>query len=449
MTRVPFLERLGLHRPELRAWAMYDWANSAFWATVILIFPIYFIRVASPGVPVATATTRYATATTIAMTIVALLSPVLGAIADFAGIKKKMLAIFIAIGVASTAGMYFIGPGEWRLAAVLYVLGNIGVSGAQAFYDSLLPHVAREEEVDRVSSAGYALGYLGSGMLMAVNLLMIQKPHLFGLADPESAMRYSFLSVAVWWLVFSIPLFWKVPEPPRRLEADESAHQNPLVVGFTRLGETLRELRRYRPAFLLLVAFLLYNDGINTIIRMASPYGTELGLSQGVLIGSLLIVQFVGIPFSFLFGNLAARIGAKRGIVLGLSVYIVITIAAYFMKTALHYFLLCMAVGMVMGGTQALSRSLFSTMIPRHKSSEFFGFFGVFDKFAGILGPALFGAVIAATGSGREAILTLVVFFVLGLALLAKVDVEAGQRGAREAEAGAGLREAGASRSSA
>ena len=449
MARVPLLERLGLHRPELRAWAMYDWANSAFWATVILIFPIYFIRVASPGVPVATATTRYATATTIAMTIVALLSPVLGAIADFAGIKKKMLAIFIAIGVASTAGMYFIGPGEWRLAAVLYVLGNIGVSGAQAFYDSLLPHVAREEEVDRVSSAGYALGYLGSGMLMAVNLLMIQKPHLFGLADPESAMRYSFLSVAVWWLVFSIPLFWKVPEPPRRLEADESARQNPLVVGFTRLGETLRELRRYRPAFLLLVAFLLYNDGINTIIRMASPYGTELGLSQGVLIGSLLIVQFVGIPFSFLFGNLAARIGAKRGIVLGLSVYIVITIAAYFMKTALHYFLLCMAVGMVMGGTQALSRSLFSTMIPRHKSSEFFGFFGVFDKFAGILGPALFGAVIAATGSGREAILTLVVFFVLGLALLAKVDVEAGQRVAREAEAGAGLREAGASRSSA
>ena len=435
MARIPLLERLGLHRPELRAWAMYDWANSAFWATVILIFPIYFIRVASPGVPVAVATTRYATATTIAMTIVAILSPVLGAIADFAGVKKKMLGAFIAIGVASTAGMYFIGPGEWRLAAVLYVLGNIGVSGAQAFYDSLLPHVAREEEVDRVSSAGYALGYLGSGMLMAVNLLMIQKPHLFGLADAESAMRYSFLSVAVWWLVFSIPLFLKVPEPPRRLEADESARQNPLVVGFVRLGETLRELRRYRSAFLLLIAFLIYNDGINTIIRMASPYGTELGLSQGVLIGSLLAVQFVGIPFSFLFGNLAARIGAKRGILLGLFVYVGITVAAYFMKTAVHYFLLCMAVGMVMGGTQALSRSLFSTMIPRHKSSEFFGFFGVFDKFAGILGPALFGAVIAATGSGREAILTLVVFFVLGIVILAKVDVEGGQRGAREAEA--------------
>jgi len=449
MARVPLLERLGLHRPELRAWAMYDWANSAFWATVVLIFPIYFIRVASPGVPVAVATTRYATATTIAMTIVAVISPALGAIADFAGFKKKMLGAFLAAGVAATAGMYFIGPGEWRLAAVLYVLGNIGVSGAQAFYDSLLPHVAREEEVDRVSSAGYALGYLGSGLLMAVNLLMIQKPHLFGIADGETAMRYSFLSVAVWWLVFSIPLFRTVPEPPRRLEADESDRQNPLVVGFTRLGETLRELRRYRQAFLLLVAFLVYNDGINTIIRMASAYGTELGISQGALIGSLLIVQFVGIPFSFLFGILAGKIGAKRGILLALVAYVGITVAAFYMKTAVHYFLICMAVGMVMGGAQALSRSLFSTMIPRYKSSEFFGFFGVFDKFAGILGPAAFGAVIAATGSGRKAIVTLVVFFVLGALILARVDVDEGQRAAREAEAAAGLREAGASRSSA
>jgi UMF1 family MFS transporter len=447
MAQVPLLERLGLHRPELRAWAMYDWANSAFWATIILIFPIHFITVASVGDPVPVATTRLATATTIAMSIIAVISPVLGAIADFAGIKKKLLGAFLALGVAATAVMYFIGPGAWPLAAVLFILGNIGVSGSQAFYDSLLPHVAREDEVDRVSSAGYALGYLGSGMLMAVNLLMIQKPHLFGLPDAEAAMRFSFVSVAVWWLVFSIPLFRTVPEPPRQLEADESARQNPLVVGFTRLVETLRELRRYRQAFLLLLAFLVYNDGINTIIRMASAYGTELGLSRGALIGSLLIVQFVGIPFAFLFGILAARIGAKRGILLALGVYVAISIAAYYMKTALHYFLLCMAVGMVMGGAQALSRSLFSTMIPRHKSSEFFGFFGVFDKFAGIFGPALFGAVIAATGSGRKAIVTLVVFFVLGAAILLFVDVEEGQRVAREAEAA--LTDASASRSSA
>ena len=447
MAQVPLLERLGLHRPELRAWAMYDWANSAFWATVILIFPIYFIKVAAEGVPVAVAETRFATATAIAMTIVALVSPALGAIADYAGIKKKMLGAFLAVGVTATAGMYFIHRGEWRLAAILFVIGNIGVAGTLAFYDSLLPHVARADEVDRVSTAGYALGYLGSGLLMAVNLLMIQRPGLFGLSGPEIAMRLSFLSVAVWWLGFSIPLFRTVPEPPRRLEADETARQNPVVVGFRRLGETLRELRRYRQAFLLLLAFLVYNDGINTIIRMASGYGTELGISQGALIGSVLAVQFVGIPFSFLFGMMAGKIGAKRSVLAALVVYVVITVAAYYMKTALHFFMLCILVGTVMGGAQALSRSLFSTMIPRHKSSEFFGFFGVFDKFAGILGPALFGTVIAATGSGRSAILTLILFFVVGAAILAFVDVEEGQRVAREAEAA--LTDASASRSSA
>jgi MFS transporter, UMF1 family len=447
MAPVPLLERVGLHRPELRAWAMYDWANSAFWATVILIFPIYFIKVAATGASVAVATTRFATATTIAMTIIALLAPVLGAIADYAGIKKKMLGAFLAMGVAATAGMFFIGPGEWRLAAALFVLGNIGVSGAQAFYDSLLPHVAREDEVDRVSSAGYALGYLGSGMLMAVNLVMIQKPALFGISDAYAAMRISFLSVAVWWLVFSIPLFRTIPEPPRQLEADETEHQNPLVVGFTRLLETLRELRRYRHALLVLVAFLVYNDGINTFIRMGSAYGTELGLSEGALIGSLLAVQFVGIPCALLFGMLAGRIGAKRAVLLGLAVYVAASAAAYFVTTAPQYFMLCLLVGTVMGGTQALSRSLFSVMIPRHKSSEFFGFFGVFDKFAGILGPALFAAVIAATGSARGAILVLVPLFVVGGAILSRVNVGEGQRAAREAEAR--LREPGAFRSSA
>jgi UMF1 family MFS transporter len=449
MARVPLLERLGLHRPELRAWAMYDWANSAFWATIILIFPIYFIKVAAQGVSVAVATTRFATATTIAMTIIALLSPILGAIADYAGLKKVMLGTFVGVGVAATAGMFFIHRGEWRLAAALFIVGNIGVSGAQAFYDSLLPHVAREDEVDRVSSAGFALGYLGSGILMAANLLVIQKPGLFGLADAEAAMRVSFLSVAVWWLVFSIPLFRTIPEPPRQLEADESERQNPIAVGFTRLLETLRELRRYRQAFLVLIAFLIYNDGINTFIRMGSAYGTELGLSDGALIGSLLAVQFIGIPCAFLFGMLAGRIGAKRGILLGLAVYVVASIAAYSVTTGGQYLALCLLVGTVMGGTQALSRSLFSTMIPRHKSSEFFGFFGVFDKFAGIIGPALFGAVIAATGSARGAILVLLPLFLVGGALLLAVKVVPGQQAAREAEARAGLREVGASRSSA
>jgi UMF1 family MFS transporter len=435
MANAGFLERVGLHRPELRAWALYDWANSAFWATVIQIFPVYFISVAHADVRPATANAHYATATTAAMVVIAVLSPVLGAIADYAGIKKKMLAAFLVLGVAATAAMFAIQRGDWKLALVLYMLGNIGVAGSIVFYESLLPHIAREDEVDRVSTSGYALGYLGSGLLMAANLLAIQKPGWFGLPDAGVATRLAFVSVAVWWLVFSIPLFRRVPEPPRRLEADEGPGQNVVRVGFTRLRETFRELRGYKQAALLLLAFLVYNDGINTIIRMAAPYGTELGLPPTALIGALLLVQFVGIPFAILFGQMARWVGAKRSILLGLALYLVITVTAYSMKTMTHFMILAILVGMVQGGTQALSRSLFATMIPRHKSAEFFAFFGVFEKFASIFGPALFAFMIATTGSSRTAILATAVFFIAGGAILLRVDVEEGRRAAREAEA--------------
>jgi len=431
------LARLGMDRPELRAWVLYDWANSAFWATIIQIFPFYYVRVAHAGLAPATANARYAAATTVAMVIIALLSPILGAIADHAGIKKKMLAAFLVLGIPATALMFFIESGDWRLATVLYVLGNIGVAGSIVFYESLLPHVAREDEVDRVSAAGYAMGYLGSGLLMAANLVMIQRPQWFGLADSAAAMRVSFLSVAVWWLVFSLPLFRKVSEPPHRAEG---ASAGSLVgVGFRRLGETFRELRGYRQAFLMLVAFLVYNDGINTIIRMAAPYAAEIGLPEGAAIGALLLVQFVGIPFTFLFGMVAERLGPKRSIFIALGVYLLITLTAYYMTTIAHFMLLATMVGTVMGGSQALSRSLFASMIPRHKSAEFFAFYSVFEKFAGIIGPALFAAMIAATGSSRGAILALDAFFIVGAAILYFVDVEAGRRAAREAEARAGL----------
>ena len=428
------LERLGLHRPELRAWAMYDWANSAFWATIILIFPFYNIEVANAGAPTALANARYAAATTVSMVIIALLSPVLGAIADYAGIKKKMLAGFLVLGIPATALMYFIQRGDWMMACVLFALANIGVAGSIVFYESLLPHIARSDEVDRVSAAGFAMGYLGSGLLMAVNLLTIMRPHWFGLADSASAMRVSFVSVAVWWLVFSIPLFRRVPEPPRPRETGVPAAHNLVAAGFKRLGATFHELRGYRQAFLMLVAFLIYNDGISTIIRMAAPYAAELGLPRGAAIGALLLVQFVGIPFTFLFGMVAGKLGPKRSIFLGLTVYLLITLTGYYMKTIGHFMVLAILVGTVMGGTQALSRSLFSSMIPRHRSAEFFAFYGVFEKFAGIFGPALFAGMIASTGSSRGAILALDVFFIAGGALLWFVDVDEGRRAAREAE---------------
>jgi UMF1 family MFS transporter len=430
------LERLGLHRPELRAWALYDWANSAFWTTIIAaVFPIYFARVAASELPPAVATARFAAATTFAMVLIALLSPILGAMADYAGLKMKMLGGFIGLGVVATAAMYFIGRGDWKLALLLFVLGNIGVTGSLVFYESLLPHIAREEERDMVASAGFALGYIGGGLVLAMNLLWIQKPGLFGIADEAAASRLSFLSVAVWWLGFSIPLFRRVREPERRLEEDETGREKLLSVAFARLGETFHELKTYRHAFLMLLAFLIYNDGILTIIRMATSYGTEVGLDQGVLISGLLITQVVGIPFAFLFGWLAKRITAKRAILLALAVYVGISVVGYRMKTASDFYLLAILVGTVQGGAQALSRSLFSNIIPAHKSAEFFAFFGVFDKFAGIFGPALFAVTIMTTGSSRNAVLSVIGFFVVGAILLSLVNVEEGRRLAREAEA--------------
>jgi MFS transporter, UMF1 family len=427
-----FLASLGLRTGEQRAWAMYDWANSAVQCTIITaVFPIYFASVAGADLPPAVATERFATATTLALVIVAVMAPILGAYADYAGAKKRLLAVFLAIGVSATAAMFFITRGEWQFAALLFIIVNIGVSASFVFYDSLLPHIAGPDEMDRVSSAGYALGYVGGGLLLAINLAWILKPALFGLGDAGVASRLSFLSVAVWWLVFSIPMFRRVPEPAVRPQ-NLHGHGGPIVASVRQLVVTLRDLRRYRQAFLMLVAFLIYNDGIGTMIRMAGPYGKEIGLPENALITAFVMVQFVGIPFAFAFGWLAGRIGAKTSIFVALIVYVAISIVAYYMTTAWQFFLLSFLVATVQGGSQALSRSLFASMIPPEKSSEFFGFFGVFEKFAGIVGPALFAITVRATGSSRNAILSVIAFFVVGAALLWMVDVEEGKRVARQ-----------------
>jgi UMF1 family MFS transporter len=427
------LERIGLGRRELRAWAMYDWANSAFQTTIVAaVFPIFFQKVAAAGMPGPIATSRFAWATTLAILAVAIVAPLLGAVADRAPLKKRFLAMFLAIGASATAAMYFITRGDWALALVLFVISNIGVAGSIVFYESLLPHIARGDELDRVSTAGYALGYLGGGVLLAINILMMSQPSWFLLPDREIAVRVSLASVAVWWVAFSIPLFRHVPEPP--VEGRSAKAAGGLGTAVRQLVQTIRELRRYRQAFVLLLAFLLYNDGIQTIIRMATTYGTEIGIDENAMIGALLLTQFVGVPFGFLFGFLASRIGAKPAVFLGLAVYSAISVLGYFMRTSTHFFALALAVGMVQGGTQALSRSLFASMIPRHKSSEFFAFFGVFERYAGILGPAVFAWVVAHSGTSRNAILSVLVFFVVGAALLTMVDVKAGREEARAAE---------------
>jgi len=428
-----WLERLGLGRPELRAWVLYDWANSAFVTTIVAaVFPIYFSSVAAADLPPAEATARFATATTIAFAILAVAAPFLGAVADYAAIKKKLLGVFLGVGVLATAGMVFIQRGDWVLAAALFILADIGAAGSFIFYDALLPHVARDEELDRVSTAGYALGYLGGGVLLAINLAWIQYPTAFGLTDATAAVRLSFLSVALWWLVFSLPLFRRIAEPLRQQEHGQQPGTHLFRLVVTRLSHTFTALRTYKQAFLFFLAFLLYNDGIATIIRMATVYGTEIGIPRNALLTAILLVQFVGLPCSFLFGGLAERIGAKGAIFLALAVYGAISGIGYFMQTALHFYVLAILVGMVQGGSQALSRSLFASMIPRTRSAEFFAFFAICEKFAGIFGPAMFAGMVTATGSSRHAILGVIVFFVAGGLLLARVDVAAGQRVARE-----------------
>jgi MFS transporter, UMF1 family len=442
MPKSSLLSRLGLDRPELRAWAMYDWAASSMQTTIMVaVFPIYFVKVAGANLAESGATQRLATVNSIALVIIALLSPILGAVSDYRANKKRWIAIFMLLGVAAVLGMFFIHHGDLDLASLLFTLSMVGVAGSFVFYEALLPHIARRNEIDRVSSAGYAVGYVGGGILLALNLAWIQRPDWFGLpsgpglteAQATLPVRLAFLSVAVWWLIFSLPLFRRVPEPPALLEPDERRGENPVKVAFIRLGETFHELRSYRNAFLLLLAFLIYNDGIQTIIKMATAYGTEIGIGQSALIGAILLVQFVGIPCTFLFGMVAGRIGTKQALFLGLVVYTAISLLGYFMKTAAQFYILAGLVGTVQGGTQALSRSLFASMIPQHKSGEFFGFFSVFEKFAGIFGPLIFAGTIAATGSSRNAILSVIGFFVVGGALLYLVNVEEGQRAAQEA----------------
>jgi MFS transporter, UMF1 family len=439
------LSRLGLSRPELRAWAMYDWAVSAVQTTIMVaVFPLYFVDIAKLDLPESRATQAIATANTIVAIVLAVLSPVLGAVSDYVAAKKRMLGASMIVGAAAVAGMFFVQQGDYRMALVLFVISLIGATASTVFYDALLPHIASEDEIDRVSSAGYAIGYIGGGLLLALNLAWILKPQWFGLptgpnlsdADRTLPTRLALLSVAIWWVVFSIPLFRRVPEPPRTREADEGPGGNVLVVPFVRVAETFRTLRGYKHAFLMLLAFMIYNDGIQTIQKMATTYGKEMGIANSVLITAILVVQFVGVPFSFLFGAIANRIGAKRAIFIGLLVYAGISILGYYMRTAAHFVLLAAMVATVQGGTQALSRSLFASLIPTHKSGEFFGFYSVFEKFASIFGPLLFWVTIATTGSSRNAILSVILFFAIGALVLSRVRVKEGQAAAREADTG-------------
>jgi UMF1 family MFS transporter len=411
------------HKRAIRAWTMYDWANSTFATTIAAaVLPVYYSTVASKNLQPHEATSNWAFTTTIALILVALLGPILGAMADFSGAKKRFMSIFVVVGVTGTALLYLVKSGDWLMASVFYIIGSIGFAGANVFYDSLLPHIAHEDEIDQVSSRGYAMGYAGGGILLSINLVMIMfsPDHL-----TELMTRLSFLTVSIWWLVFTIPLWRNVKEPPRRILASEIGF-NPVKASFSRLSYTFKEIKKYKELTKFIVAFWLYNNGIGTIIFMATIYGTELGFSSTTTIGTLLMVQFVAIPFAFLFGWLAKKIGTKRSILLSLMIYTLIAIGGYFLYKELHFWLLGFAVATVQGGSQALSRSLFGRMMPKSKSAEFYSFFSVSEKIAGTVGPLLFGVVSRIMGGSRLSIVSLIIFFSLGGLLLWQVKEKDG-----------------------
>lgn len=411
------------HKRAIRAWTMYDWANSTFATTIAAaVLPVYYSTVASKNLQPHEATSNWAFTTTIALVLVAIIGPILGAMADFSGAKKRFMSIFVVVGVTGTALLYLVKSGDWFMASVFYIIGSIGFAGANVFYDSLLPHVAHEDEIDQVSSRGYAMGYAGGGILLAINLVMIMfsPDHL-----TELMTRLSFLTVSIWWFVFTIPLWRNVKEPPRRILASEIGF-NPVKASFSRLASTFKEIKKYKELTKFIVAFWLYNNGIGTIIFMATIYGTELGFSSTTTIGTLLMVQFVAIPFAILFGWLAKKIGTKRSILLSLLIYTLIAIGGYFLYKEIHFWLLGFGVATVQGGSQALSRSLFGRMMPKSKSAEFYSFFSVSEKIAGTVGPLLFGVVSRIMGGSRLSIVSLIIFFSLGGLLLWRVKEKDG-----------------------
>lgn len=417
-----------LHRRIVNAWCMYDWANSAFSTTVMAaLLPPYFSNVAAASLGRAQASSIWGYSTSIAMALGAIAGPIMGAMADYTGRKKGFMRVFWLLAVIFTGCLFFVREGDWLPAVVFFVVASVAAEAANVFYDSLLPHVAGPDEMDRVSARGYALGYLGGGLLLLVNLLWYMKPEWFGFRDGNVAIRASFLSVAVWWAIFALPLFRHVPEPPLAAGGQRQASLNEAIrAAFQRLGRTFREIRRYKELFKYLIAFWLYADGIGTIMKMATIYGAEIGIGMADLAGALLLTQVVGVPFTFLFGALPDRIGTKRSIYVSLAVYGFISVAAYWMTEPWQFWVLAGLVGTVQGGSQALSRSLFGAMCPKSRSAEFFGFYDVSSKFAGIAGPLLFGVTAAVAGTSRWAIFSLIVFFVLGAWLLSRVDERQG-----------------------
>jgi UMF1 family MFS transporter len=412
------VRRILTRRPVV-SWALYDWANSAFATTVMAgFFPIYFKQYWNADISATESTFRLGLANGIASLIIALLAPLLGAVADKGGARIKLLTLFTVLGAAMTAALYLVSKGDWIAASLLYVGASLGFWSGNQFYDSLMTDVADEQEYDLVSGYGFSLGYLGGGVLFAVNVLMVTQPAMFGIEDAGAAVRLSFLTVAVWWLVFSVPIVFFV----REKRAHKPLPFGPAVrEGWRELITTIAHVRASGALLWFLLAYWFYIDGVNTIIKMAVDYGLSIGLEQGSLIAALLLVQFVGFPAALAFGWLGQRIGARAGIFIAIAVYTGAALYAYFLDTEIEFFGLAIVIGLVQGGIQSLSRSFFGRLVPAGKAGEFFGFYNMMGKASSILGPLLTGVVALLTQDSRLAIVSVTILFVLGAFFLTRV----------------------------
>jgi UMF1 family MFS transporter len=414
------------------SWALYDWANSAYATTVMAgFFPLFFKQYWGVESSATESSFYLGLANSMASFVIVLLAPVLGAIADRGSVKKRFLLFFALMGMVMTAGLSLVAQGEWLFAVVLYILATIGFSGSIVFYDALILNVACRDELDFVSAFGYALGYIGGGILFSINILMYLYPSTFGFADGATAIKASFVMVAIWWMIFSIPVMLFVHEPKRK---ESSGAWQSVTGGIRQLMTTFREIRQLHVIFLFLLAYWLYIDGVDTIVRMAIDYGMALGFEANNLIIALLITQFVGFPAAIAFGYLGEKIGTKKGIYIAIIAYISICYGGYVMEDEGDFYLLAVSIGLIQGGIQSLSRSFYARIIPEDKSAEFFGFYNMLGKFAAVLGPAMMGWVALATGDTRTSILSVIILFLLGGFVLYFVDEDKGRRMAKELE---------------
>ena len=415
---------------EIISWSLYDWANSTFSTTVMAgFFPLFFKQYWSTSTDVTVSTWYLGLANSAASVLVASLAPFLGAIADKASVKKKLLIFFAFIGVISTGSLSIVSQGQWKIAIIFYVIASIGFMSANIFYDSLLPSVASYQKRDFVSSLGYALGYIGGAILFLINVTMYLNPKFYGITDAATAIKLSFLTVAIWWAIFSIPILIFVKEPS--VQNDLGVIKS-IKLGWSQLVSTMQSIRELKIVTTFLIAYWLYIDGVDTMIRMSVDYGTSLGFSSSSLITALLMVQFIAFPATLAYSWFAGKIGIKNGILVGIIGYAMISILGSMVSREWHFYALAALIACFQGGIQALSRSLYSKIIPESRSAEFFGFYNMFGKFAAIIGPPLMGYIGLITGNPRYGILSIIILFIFGGYFLIKVDVEEGERLARE-----------------